>query len=187
MPSGLINHWFGNGITNTICDSSPILHVTKCVLTWELVNISLLRCCYPRLTETARLLKNVFMKPVTTAHVPVEVELKREWKRENCYFQFVGLVALSSCKQNDWLVRYDRQLVCQAVCWQMLVRAFQRRNVSNYPKQLELNPQKLQESVFLPNNTRMALLKIASWQFPALTALISCFQMVMHFPKKNME
>ncbi|XP_065288797.1 probable phospholipid-transporting ATPase IA isoform X17 [Dermacentor albipictus] len=29
-----------------------------------------------KLTETARLLKNVFMKPVTTAHVPIEVELK---------------------------------------------------------------------------------------------------------------
>lgn len=32
--------------------------------------------CWSRLTETARLLKNVFMKPVTTAHVPIEVELK---------------------------------------------------------------------------------------------------------------
>ncbi|CAN8012894.1 unnamed protein product, partial [Ixodes pacificus] len=33
-------------------------------------------CHLRRLTETARLLKNVFMKPVTTAHVPIEVELK---------------------------------------------------------------------------------------------------------------
>ncbi|CAN8032995.1 unnamed protein product, partial [Ixodes persulcatus] len=36
----------------------------------------ILRGTKQKLTETARLLKNVFMKPVTTAHVPIEVELK---------------------------------------------------------------------------------------------------------------
>lgn len=36
----------------------------------------ILRGTKQKLTETARLLKNVFMKPVTTTHVPIEVELK---------------------------------------------------------------------------------------------------------------